>query len=170
MTSEKLYEVVRKLEPFFMGYKAHDNMLKNENGMTLVFRISWNNKTTVSGLYAKHNHTIGCSLEKSPEMIFKDIRKRLMPEYHKDFFETKRETIERQEAEEEDLLKLKALASVVGGELSHHYGYRGVAGNEYVSAESVSIYPSYSGHYKFEIELNYIDAMRLAHILKNSSL
>jgi len=58
-----------------------------------------------------------------------------MPDYHKDFFETKREKIERQEAEEENLLTLKALASVIGGEVEHHYGHRGAAGHEYVISE-----------------------------------
>lgn len=129
-----------------------------------------NIKTIVTGLHAKHSHTIGCSFEKSPEKIYKDIRTRLMPEYHKDFFENKREKTERQEAEEENLLKLKALASVVSGELFNHCGYRNAVGHEYVSAGNISIYPTYFGHYEFKIDLSYIDAMRLAHILKNSSL
>lgn len=167
MTNDKINELVKKLEPLFLGYKAYENHLKNENGMELVFRSDWNNKTKVSGLHAKHNHSIGCSFEKSPEKIFKDIRSRLMPSYHKDFFETKREKIEQQESEESDSLKLKALASVIGGEICHHYGYRNAIGNQYASTESVTIYPTYDGHYEFKMTLSYIDAMKLAQIIKN---
>lgn len=166
MMNDKINELVKKIEPLFIGYTAYGNKLKNDNGMELVFRKDWKDKTTVSGLHAKHNHSIGCSFEKSPQKIFKDIRGRLMPDYHKDFFETKREKIERQEAEVENLLKLKALASVIGGEVEHHYGHRGATGNEYVSSEDVSIYPTYQGNYEFKIELSYIDAMRMAELIK----
>ena len=167
MTNDKINELVKKLEPLFLGYTANENRLKNENGMELVFRMDWNNKTKVSGLHAKHNHSIGCSFEKPIEKIFKDIRSRLMPEYHKDFFETKREKIERQEADEADLQKLKALASVIGGEVCNHYGYRNAVGSEYASTENISIYQTYHGHYEFKINLSYIDAMKMAQNLKN---
>lgn len=167
MTNDKINELVKKLEPLFLGYIAYENRLKNDNGMELVFRTDWNNKTTVSGLHAKHNHSIGCSFEKPIEKIFKDVRNRLMPEYHKDFFEAKRERIERQEAEEADRQKLKALASVIGGEISNHHGYRNAVGHEYVSTESTSIYQTYHGHYELKINLSYIDAMKMAQNLKN---
>lgn len=167
MTNDQIIELVKKLEPLFLGYTAHDRSLKNDNGMELFFRCDWKEKTTVSGLHAKHSHSIGCSFTKSPEKIFKDIRNRLMPEYHKDFFETKRERIERETTQSEDDLKLKALASVVGGEIEHHYGYRGASGNSYVDAANASIFPTYNGRYEFKIDLNYIEAMKLAAILKN---
>lgn len=167
MTKEKINELVKKLEPLFLGYTASESSLKNDNGMELVFRCDWNNKTTVSGFHAKHRHSIGCSFKKSPEKIFKDIRKRLMPEYHKDFFETKREKIAQQEAEEANLQKLKALASVIGGEICNHYGYRNAVGLEYANTENISIYQTYRGQYEFKINLSYIDAMKLAQILKN---
>lgn len=167
MTNDQIIEIVKKLEPLFLGYKAHERSLKNDNGMEIYFRCDWKGKTTVSGLHAKNSHSIGCSLTKSPEKIFKDIRNRLMPDYHKDFFETKRERLEREEAQNEDELKLKALASVIGGEISNHYGYRGASGNSYVDTANVSIYPIYNGCYEFKIDLNYINAMKLAAILKN---
>lgn len=166
MTNGKINELVKKLEPLFLGYTAYENRLKNENGMEIVFRSDWNNKTKVSGLHGKHNHSIGCSFEKSPEKISKDIRSRLMPDYHADFFETKREKIERQEIEDSNSQKLKALASVLGGEICNHHGYRNAVGSEYVSAESISIYQTYQGHYEFKINLSYIDAMKLAQDLK----
>lgn len=169
MTNEQISELVKKLEPLFIGFKAYENKLKNENGMELVFRKDWKDKTTISGLNAKHNHSIGSSFEKSPEKIFKDVRNRLMPGYHRDFFETKRERIEREESLAESELKLKALASVIGGELCKHYGHRGAIGNDYVETNNVSIYPTYSGNYEFKIDLNYIDAMKMAQILKNFS-
>lgn len=170
MTTEEIKELVKKLEPLFIGFKADERSLKNDNGMELLFRADWKGKTTVSGLHAKHNHSIGCSFTKTLEKIFKDIRQRLMNDYYKDFFEAKKERIERQEHDENELLKLKALASVLGGELSKHYGYRGVSGNEYVETENVSIYPTYNNNFEFKINLNYINAMKLAQILKKSAL
>lgn len=167
MTNDKINELVKKLEPLFLGYTAHENRLKNDNGMELVFRIDWNRKTKVSGLHAKHCHSIGCSFDKPTEKIFKDIRSRLMPEYHRDFFETKREKIEQQEIDEANLQKLKALASVIGGEICNHHGYRNAVGCEYVSTENISICKTYHGQYEFKINLNYIDAMKMAHNLKN---
>lgn len=166
MTNDKINQLVKRLEPLFLGYTAIDNRLKNENGMELVFRSDWKNKTVVSGLHSKHCHSIGCSFNKPIEKIFKDIRNRLMPEYHKDFFETKREKIEAQETDEANIQKLKALASVVGGEICNHYGYRNAVGSEYVSTENISIYQTYHGHYEFKINLNYIDAMKMAQNLK----
>lgn len=170
MQNEEIKELLKKLEPFFIGFKADERSLKNENGMELFFRKDWKDKTTVSGLHAKHNHSIGCSFSKSPEKIFKDIRQRLIPEYHKDFFETKKERLEREEHNEAERMKLKALASVLGGEIEKHYGHRNAIGNEYASTENVSIYPTYSNHFEFRISLGYIDAMKLAQILKNFPL
>lgn len=108
MTDDQIKTLVIKLQALFIGFSAHEKSLKNSNGMELYFRVDWKNKMTVSGLHAKKRHSIGCSFEKPVEAIFKDIRRRLFPEYHKDFFETKREQIERTEAEEEAALKLKA--------------------------------------------------------------
>ena len=63
MTDEQINQVVKSLEPLFLGYKATENCLKNSNGMELFFRCSWNNKTTVSGLHAGRPHVIGCSFK-----------------------------------------------------------------------------------------------------------
>ncbi len=166
MKTEQLNEFVKKIEPFFLGYTAEENRLKNSNGMELIFRVDWKNKTTVSGLNAKHRHSIGCSFDKPLEKVFKDIRRRLIPAYHADFFENKREKMEQAEAEHSNSQKLKALASVIGGQVERHYGHRGSANSEYVYSESASIYQTYQGNYEFNIVLEYIDAMRLAKILK----
>lgn len=123
MTDEKIHELVKKLETYFIGYKANEKTLKNSNGMELWFRSDWKGKTIVSGLHAKSRHSIGCSFEKPIEKIAKDIRKRLMPEYFDDFFTTKKEKIEQTEMMENDSLKLKAVASVIGGEISRNYGH-----------------------------------------------
>ncbi len=85
MTSDQINDLVNKLEPLFIGYTAKENRLVNSNGMVLVFRICWNNRTTVSGLHASRTHSIGCSFEKPLDKIFKDIRRRLMTDYHVDF-------------------------------------------------------------------------------------
>ena len=85
MNGLNIMQVVKKLEPFFIGYTANENRLTNSNGMELVFRVSWNNKTTICGVNASRHHSIGCSLEKPVEKIASDIRRRLFKEYHKDF-------------------------------------------------------------------------------------
>ena len=95
MASNQINELVKKLEPLFIGYTAKENRPINSNGMELAFRMNWNNKTTVSGLHASRTHSIGCSFEKPIEKIFKDIRRRLMTGYHTNFFETKRQSIKR---------------------------------------------------------------------------
>ncbi len=169
MTDEQIKELVKKIEPFFIGFKADGKSLKNSNGMEICFREDWKNKTIVSGLYAKKRHSIGCSFEKPIEKIYKDIRRRLMPEYHEDFFKNKKENIERTEAKELEKQKLLALASVVGGELSYNYGQRYSGNSEYVDANNASIYQTYQGLYEFQITLTYFDAMRLAKIIKEST-
>lgn len=168
MDNEQINLLVKKLEPFFLGYVAQENRLKNDNGMELLFSRDWKDKTTVRGLHAKHTHKIGISFEKSPEKIFRDIRRRLMADYHTDFFEYKKEKIENDEVKYEQEQKLKALASVVGGEIGHDYGYRTTYGNEFVTSKNVSIYQDYQGRYDFKIVVSYIDAMRLAKYLKES--
>lgn len=167
MKTEQLNDFVKKMEPFFLGYAACENRLKNENGMELLFLIDWKNKTTVRGLHAKHKHSIGCSFTKSPEKVYQDIRRRLLKNYHADFFETKREKIERTEAEDLNKQKLQALASVIGGQIERHYGHRTAAGHEYVSTDDISIYHTYQGLYEFSLTLDYISAMKLAKILKD---
>ncbi len=169
MTQEKIHELVRNLEPFFIGYKADQDRLKNENGMELRFYSDWNNKTTVSGLHAKGRHSIGCSFEKPLEKIFRDVRLRLMPDYHADFFDNRREKIERAELDEANLLKLKALASVIGGEISTQHGYSNALENKFVDAENATIYQTYSRGYEVKIYLDYIDSMKLAQHLKAAS-
>lgn len=164
MTSKQINDLVKKLEPLFIGYTAKENRLVNSNGMELVFRVSWNNRTTVSGLHASRTHSIGCSFEKPLDKIFKDIRRRLMTDYHADFFETKRQKIEQAEAEELDAQKLRAISSVINGEIVRHYGQ----GTDCVSTENVCVYQSYDGIYKFEIKTNYFDAMKLAKYLNES--
>ena len=64
MKDEKIIQLVKNLEPFFIGYKAEADRLKNSNGMELLFSISWNDKPTVRGLHANRSHSIGCSLTK----------------------------------------------------------------------------------------------------------
>lgn len=169
MKDEKIIELVKRLEPFFIGYKAEEDRLKNSNGMELRFSISWHNKPTVSGLHASRSHSIGCSFEKSCDKIFKDIRKRLMPDYHDDFFKHKRAKQEREEAAHEKAEKLRALASVSDGEVCKNYGYSYNSGS-FVSAQNLSVHEDYNGYYNVSIKLRYMDAMKLVKHLKDSQL
>lgn len=169
MTDEQISQVVKSLEPLFLGYKATKNSLKNSNGMELFFRSSWNDKTTVSGLHAGRSHSIGCSFKKSPDKIFKDIRKRLMPRYYEDFFKYKKEEQEREEIKNAKAEKMRAISSVIDGEIRKNYGYSYNSGN-FVSAQNLSIYETYSGHYEVTIQLDFMTAMKLAQYLKSSNL
>lgn len=161
MNNDQIIELVKKLEPFFLGFSAEERSLKNTNGMELRFFCDWKGKTIVSGLHANKKHSIGCSFDKSHEKIFKDIRKRLMPEYYTDFFEAKREKIERSEREIENKQKLRALASVINGTIERD-NHRG---DEFVESSDVSIHQTYYGKYDFKICLNYVDSMKLAQLL-----
>lgn len=168
MTKEQLNEFVKKLEPLFIGYTADESSLKNSNGMELYFCMDWKNKTTVRGLHAKHRHSIGCSFDKPPEKIFKDIRRRLMPDYHTDFFKHKRETQERQEHKAAKDEMLRAIASVIGGEISKNYDYHYSGNSNFVHAENVSIYEHYMAGYELRIKIDYMATMKLAEYLKSS--
>ncbi len=137
--------------------------------MELIFRLNWHNRTTVSGINAKHSHSIGCSFDKPLEKIFKDIRRRLMPEYHADFFEHKREKLERKEAEEANDLKLQAIASVIGGEIGQNYGNRYSGNSSAIHAQNASVYETYSGLYEIHLKLDYISTMKVAKYLKESN-
>lgn len=170
MTSEQIEILVKKLEPFFIGYTAFENRLKNSNGMELVFKEDWKGQTIVIGLHAKSGHSIGCSFSKPLEKIFKDIRRRLMPNYHSDFFETKKEKVEQAEFEAAEKLKLKALASVIEGEICRDYGHRYSGNSEYVRANNVAIYQTYNGRYEVQLNLSYFDAMKMAKFLKDFTL
>lgn len=169
MTNEEIFEVVKKIEPFFIGYTAIENKLKNSNGMELLFKVDWKDQTTVVGLHAKRRHSIGCSFKKSPDKIFKDIWRRLIPGYHADFFETKRENLERAEEQEAEKLKLMAIASVIDGEICRDYGYRCPSNSGYVRAKNVSIYQTYNGRYEIQLNLSYFDTMKMAQFLKEAS-
>lgn len=168
MENEKIIQLVKTLEPLFIGYKAEDNRLKNSNGMELVFRLSWSNKTTVSGLHASHTHSIGCSFYKSPEKIFKDIWKRLMPDYHKDFFEHKMEIIKRKEHEDNKNIMLQAIASVINGDINRNYDYHYSGNSNFVHINNVSIYEHYVMGYEVRIKLDYMATMALAEYLRKS--
>jgi hypothetical protein len=170
MTSEQIQNLVKKLESFFIGFTAVENRLKNSNGMELVFKEDWKGQTIIIGLHAKHGHSIGCSFYKPLEKIFKDIRRRLMPAYHADFFETKKEKIELAEFEEAEKLKLKALASEIDGEICRDYGHRYSGNSEYIKANNVSIYQTYNGRYEVQLDLSYFDAMKMAKFLKDFTL
>lgn len=102
MKNSDIENLVKKLETYFFGYRAQERTLVNDNGMTLSFYSSWNNKTTVSGLGGYHSHTIGCSFSKPLEKIAKDINRRIIPKYKDDFFKKKKDRIETKERKKEE--------------------------------------------------------------------
>lgn len=85
MNKEDIQSLVKNLEPYFFGYTANDCSLTNELGLELRFYSSWSDKTQVSGIGAKHSHSIGCSFTKPLERIAKDVKRRLIPECREDF-------------------------------------------------------------------------------------
>ena len=62
---------------------------------------------------------------------------------------------------------MRAISSVVDGEIRKDYGYSYNSGN-FVSAQNLSVYETYSGHYEITIKLDFMNAMKLAEYLKNS--
>lgn len=65
MKAQEIDQLVKKLEPYFHGYKAKENSLSNDSGMTLYFSSSWNNKTKIKGSGAKEV-TLSAALLLSP--------------------------------------------------------------------------------------------------------
>ena len=167
MKTTKIHKLVKSLEKYFYGFKAEENLLTNDAGLKLLFTETWNEKTKVSGIGGKHNHTIGCSFTKSLDKIAKDIRNRLLPDYKEDFFAYKCERIKYKQVNEEKLLKLKALAQASNGEIKDKYGTSSV---QYVCANDHSIEEDYEGNYRHTIELDFSDSLKLAEFLsKNNS-
>ena len=120
MRDEEIFKLVKNLEPYFFGYTAKENRLKNDSGLEFLFQDIWG-KTTVVGLGAKSRHSIGCSFTKPLEKISKDIKRRLLPKYRDDFFENKKEQRELEEKEAFDRKKLAALAQSCGGRIKNQY-------------------------------------------------
>ena len=167
METAKIHELVKSLEKYFYGFQAEENLLTNDAGLKLLFTETWNKKTKISGIGGKHSHTIGCSFTKSSDKIAKDIRSRLLPDYKEDFFAYKCEKIKYKQKNEEDFLKLKALAQASSGEIKHKYGTSSV---QYVCAKNLSIEENYADNYLHTIELNFSDSLKLADFLNRKSL
>ncbi len=89
MEDDQINELVKKLEPYFFGYTAKENKLKNDSGLEFLFQDIWG-KATVSGLGGKSCHSIGCSFTKPLEKIAKDVKRRLLPAYRDDFLNIKK--------------------------------------------------------------------------------
>lgn len=140
------------------------------SGLKLLFSSSWNNKTTVSGIGGKHSHSIGCSFNKSLDKIAKDIKNRLIAEYRDDFISYKKEKIEREKYQMDELLKLEALAQTCSGELKDAYWNSRSPRNKYVDSGNVSIKQNYSNNYEFSIELDFGESLKLITFLKEKNL
>jgi len=169
MEKTNIQNLVKKLEPYFFGYTANDCSLVNESGLQLLFSSSWNSKTTVSGIGGKHSHSIGCSFNKSLDKIAKDIKNRLIPEYRDDFISYKKEKIESEKYEMDELLKLEALAQTCSGELKDTYWNSRSPRNKYVGTKNVEIKQNYSGNYNFSIDLNFGDSLKLIDFLRDNN-
>ena len=64
MENDQINKLVKNIEPYFFGYTAKENKLKNDSGLELLFQHTWNGKTKVVGLGGKSSHSIGCSFTK----------------------------------------------------------------------------------------------------------
>ncbi len=165
MEDKQINKLVKELEPYFFGYTAKENKLKNDNGLEFLFYCSWNGKTTVSGLGGKDCHSIGCSFTKPLEKIAKDIKRRLLSAYRDDFFEYKKEQNQLKEKEAFDRKKLAALAQVSGGKIrtqyANHWGK-----DKYVNFKQGSISQGYDGKYKIKVEADFGEALKIVSVLR----
>ena len=164
MEDNEINKLVKNLEPYFFGYTARENRLKNDSGLEFLFQDIWG-KTTVSGLGGKSYHSIGCSFTKPLEKIAKDIKRRLLPKYRDNFFENKREQKELKDKETFDRKKLAALAQTSGGKIrvqyANHWGK-----DKYVNFKWGSISQTYDGKYKIKIEAGFGKALKIVSFLK----
>ena len=164
MRDEEIFKLVKNLEPYFFGYRAKENRLKNDSGLEFLFQDIWG-KTTVVGLGGKSSHSIGCSFKKPLEKIARDIKRRLLPSYRDDFFENKREQREIREKEAFDRKKLAALAQVSGGKVKTQYSSYWRT-DKYVTFKNGSIAQNYSGNYKIKIEADFGEALKIVSFLR----
>ena len=164
MRDEEIFKLVKNLEPYFFGYTAKENRLKNDNGLEFLFQDIWG-KTTVSGLGGKSCHSIGCSFTKPLEKIAKDIKRRLLPKYRDDFFEYKREQNQLREKEVFDRKKLEALAQASGGKVGNQYSYS-LRTEKYATFKNGSVSQTYDEKYKIKVEAGFGEALRIVSFLK----
>ena len=165
MENAEIHKLVKNLENYFFGYVAKQNYLESTSGLKILFRSSWNGKTTIIGLGARRNHSIGCSFTKPLDKIAKDIKKRLMPDYRDDFFEKLRDENIRQEKEQSELMKLKAIAQVSCGIVEDQKFYSRGSGTKYVRSDYANISQTYSGDYELTIRANFGEALKILNFL-----
>ncbi len=161
MNNSEIEIIVKKLEKYFIGYKANGNTLKSEAGFEFRFHSSWNNKTTVSGIGGTRYHSIGCSFTKPVEKIAKDIKRRLFPDYRDDFLKTVKSDNEKREFEEKQLLMLEALKESAHAEIKDSYWNSRAMHNKYISANGFEIKQTYSGDYEFTVDCNFSESLKL---------
>ncbi len=164
MEDNQINKLVKDLEPYFFGYTAKENRLKNDSGLEFLFQDIWG-KTTVSGLGGKNYHKIGCSFTKPLEKIAKDIQRRLLPKYRDDFFENKKEQNQLREKETFNRKKLEALAQASGGKVKTQYSSYWRT-DKYATFKDGSVAQSYDGKYKIKVEADFGKALKIVSFLK----
>ncbi len=164
MKDEEIFKLVKNLEPYFFGYTAKENRLKNDSGLEFLFQDIWG-KTTVSGLGGKNYHKIGCSFTKPLDRIAKDIKRRLLPKYRDDFFENKKEQNQLREKEVFNRKKLEALAQASGGKVKNQYSSYWRT-DKYATFKDGSVAQSYDGKYKIKVETDFGKALKVVSFLK----
>jgi len=170
MEDKKIYEVVKSVSKYMIGFKPEEKYLVNDNGMQLHFYSSWNNKTTISGVGARHSHSIGCSFEKDPERIANDIYRRLYDAYRDDFLNNKKEIEGREKNINDDMQKLDAICSVIDGAAVHeNYGnYKKY--NRHVRNKQIEVSQDYKDNYDLKINLNFSETLKVVNLLKEHNL
>lgn len=170
MEDKKIYEVVKSVSKYMIGFKPEEKYLVNDNGMKFHFYSSWNNKTTISGVGARHSHSIGCSFKKDPEKIAKDIYRRLYDDYRDDFLTNKREEEGREKKINDDMEKLDAICSVIeGATVRENFGnYKKY--NRHVCNKQIEISQDYQDNYDFKINLSFSETLKAVSLLKEHNL
>ena len=165
MDKEQIKSLVKKLEPHFLGYQAHDNRLKNDIDMEIIFQENWRGQTKVSiaGTFLSCYQEIGCSFEKPISKIVADIKRRLLPKYYENFLSYQKEERELEQREKEKKQRLEALAQISGGKVSDIYDNGSKKG---VFLKNFEISPSYGDSYKISIRASFGEALKIAEYLK----
>ena len=166
MEKNKIHELVKNLEPYFFGYVADKDRLKNDMGLELLFQSSWNGKTRVIGLGGKTPHSIGCSFTKPLGRMASDVMRRLLPSYRDDFLEYKRELQQLKEKEAFERKKLAALAQVLGGKVTDHPNYG--KQEKCVKFTHGFIFQNYDDNYKIKIQVDFGKALKVLPVLKEA--
>lgn len=165
-------KAVRNTAKYLYGFKPNheQDALIHDSGFKLLFYNGYKG-TEILGVGGQKSHRIGCSFKKCPKKIAKDIEKRLLPDYKRDFINYRAEKAALEEKRAHHRQLMEALAHEALGEIKAHHGGH-VKHNVYVRGANatITITENYREGYDAKISLDFGQALKLIKYLKNEGI